>query len=196
MSFSVADQVASNSDIKFQKHIMLKFNALPPTKCEELISLCKLKSWAKSYTGTNLDSDYRSNYQFNLSLEKEYDENIGYWDNLIYEIFNTAVIEYQSVYDSQFIYSDEGYSVLRYEDTQKYDLHVDSGAHNKRLVSGLLYLNEDFQGGETDFPLQGVKVKPVTGSVCLFPSIFTHPHASLPITSGVKYVIVTWFKGF
>jgi hypothetical protein len=37
-----------------------------------------------------------------------------------------------------------------------------------------------------------LKIEPETGAVVLFPSAYTHPHASCPVREGTKYSVVAW----
>ena len=97
------------------------------------------------------------------------------------------------------IRDDEGYSFLIYEEGGYYNLHHDASPgvdhpSSNRKVSGILYLNDDFKGGETYFPRQKVKVKPRKGGLLLFPSGYTHPHQAMTVSDGEKYVVTTWFK--
>ncbi|MGA0200034.1 MAG: 2OG-Fe(II) oxygenase, partial [Prochlorotrichaceae cyanobacterium] len=84
-----------------------------------------------------------------------------------------------------------------------YKRHVDNLLFSSRLeeaarqvpirdVSVVGYLNEAFEGGETYFDRQQVKITPRTGSVLVFPAYWTHPHASLPVRRGTKYAFTTW----
>lgn len=181
------------------RHIATFRSALSKEECSAVANALEASGrWEKSRTGNNLDTNYRSNKQVHLTQLANYDPaTYKVFDDMIFHALTKAVTEYQRAYASHsFVLSDEGYSVLRYEEAEEYKVHSDSGPENKRLVSALLYLNDSFTGGETNFPLQNFKVKPETGMICLFPSIFTHPHASLPVESGVKYVVVTWYRGF
>ena len=36
-------------------------------------------------------------------------------------------------------------------------------------------------------------IHPKTGSVLVFPSLWTFPHAGLPVKSGTKYILTTYF---
>ncbi|MGB3492927.1 MAG: 2OG-Fe(II) oxygenase [Elainellaceae cyanobacterium] len=105
-------------------------------------------------------------------------------------------------YGVQFPYA-EPCSILRYQSQQFYKRHVDNILLASRFqeieqglptrdISVVGYLNDDFKGGETYFDRQDVKAKPTTGAVLVFPSYFTHPHASLPIRQGVKYAFTCW----
>jgi len=95
------------------------------------------------------------------------------------------------------VVSDEGFQLLRYEVGEKFDAHVDAitghSDHSLRQLTVILYLNDNYTGGETYFPRQNLLLKPQPGSIVIFPSFYTHPHAGLPVEVGTKYVVVTWF---
>jgi len=60
-------------------------------------------------------------------------------------------------------------------------------------VSGSIKLNDDYDGGELEFPLQGVTNTAVpVGSVLAWPSLVTHPHQTNQLRSGVKYALTIW----
>lgn len=52
----------------------------------------------------------------------------------------------------------------------------------------VIYLNDDYEGGEVHFRNHGVTIKPKAGSLVFFPSQKPYIHESLPITSGRKYM--------
>lgn len=90
------------------------------------------------------------------------------------------------------------WEILRYEPGEKFGVHADVVVNTKwgdRQLSALIYLNDDFEGGETRFvpPGPALTVKPEAGKVALFPPHYTHPHESLPVTRGTKYVALGWF---
>jgi prolyl 4-hydroxylase len=57
------------------------------------------------------------------------------------------------------------------------------------LFVGVLYLNDDYSGGETVFPTEHMEVSPKTGTLALFPPVL--PHATRTIRTGVKYILRT-----
>jgi prolyl 4-hydroxylase len=68
-----------------------------------------------------------------------------------------------------------------------------------RRLTVLLYLNEDFAGGETVFPKLGVKVRPLTGLAILFSDTDAHGntleaslHGGEQVTRGEKWVCNKW----
>lgn len=81
----------------------------------------------------------------------------------------------------------------RYERGQQFDWHRDGAFVRSRdeqsLLTVLFYLNEDFEGGSTDFwDADGeLRVVPRCGMALLFP----HPlsHRGAPVLRGTKYVL-------
>jgi len=71
----------------------------------------------------------------------------------------------------------------------------------QRTATFLIYLNEDFQGGETSFPQLGIRHRGTTGEAIVFgnlrpgrvPDARTQ-HAGLPPTSGVKWLFSQWIR--
>lgn len=92
--------------------------------------------------------------------------------------------------------------ILRYRSGGEYKPHAD--AHHweaeakewrkivDRDLSILVYLNEGFEGGEIDFPNFGMKLAPKRGMLIAFPSDPRYVHAARPVTSGVRYALVSW----
>lgn len=88
---------------------------------------------------------------------------------------------------------------VRYSEGQQFKPHYDVNAHNRPLHTLLLYLNDDFDGGETFFPELNVKIKPAQGRVLHFLNcdeadqvLLQAIHAGLPVQRGVKYACNIW----
>lgn len=75
--------------------------------------------------------------------------------------------------------------------------HSDQTANSpyRQLVT-LLYLNDDFEGGETEFLYQNVRIKPQAGKFIIFPPFWTHTHRGNPPIGGSKYIITSWVDSF
>ena len=66
--------------------------------------------------------------------------------------------------------------------------HCDTYDGNMDLAfSMILYLNDDYEGGEISFPNHGVSMKPDAGSLVIFPSQEPYLHQVHHITSGERY---------
>jgi|TARA_B110000977_G_scaffold22713_1_gene27386 predicted 2-oxoglutarate/Fe(II)-dependent dioxygenase YbiX len=88
----------------------------------------------------------------------------------------------------------EPYNILKYSGGQEYKAHYDGGSTTSRAISAIVYLNNDYNGGELEFPNFGIKIKPEPGMLVLFPSNFAYSHIAHPVTDGTKYALVTWIR--
>ena len=61
-----------------------------------------------------------------------------------------------------------------------------------RDVSFVFYLNEEFGGGELEFPELGLTIKPKKGMMIAFPSYKEYVHKVHPVTCGHRYTLVSW----
>jgi len=92
-------------------------------------------------------------------------------------------------------FKDIGYNLQRYQPGEYYHWHVDSGPGEfmARQLVAIWYLNDvEGPGGETEFALQEVSVKPEQGKLVLFPPFWTHIHRAVTLEKGVKYIATTW----
>lgn len=99
------------------------------------------------------------------------------------------------------VHSGEPLQVLRYLPGQQYRPHVDalSETDNQRILTMLVYLNENYSGGETVFLATGLKVKGAVGDALLFRNADAQgradpmaKHAGLPVTAGEKLIASRW----
>lgn len=93
--------------------------------------------------------------------------------------------------------------ILRYAPGQEYKPHVDAlpGEANQRSWTALLYLNDDYAGGETVFPEAGVSARGRTGSLLIFANLTADGgpdprtrHAGKAVTSGEKWLATRWIR--
>jgi predicted 2-oxoglutarate/Fe(II)-dependent dioxygenase YbiX len=83
--------------------------------------------------------------------------------------------------------------VYRYHPGQHFGLHQDQSYRRddgaRSLLTLMVYLDDDFEGGETDFPEQGERVAPARGDGLWFQHMVLH--AGRAVTRGVKHVLRT-----
>jgi prolyl 4-hydroxylase len=92
--------------------------------------------------------------------------------------------------------------MLRYLPGQEYKPHFDflPGEPNQRRTTMLVYLNDQYVGGETVF-VAGLKVRGGVGDVLMFSNLTpdgkldgASRHAGLPVTQGVKWLATRWIR--
>jgi len=95
--------------------------------------------------------------------------------------------------------------LLVYEPGGHYKAHYDAVAQWKnpdgtiiwkksvdRDISTVLFLNDDFEGGEFVFPELRVRIRPEPGLLIAFPSTQFYAHMVEPVISGTRYAMVNW----
>lgn len=97
----------------------------------------------------------------------------------------------------------EPLQVLRYRPGGEYKPHFDAipGFANQRILTMIVWLNEDYEGGETMFMRTGARLRGRTGDALLFrnalPDGTRDPgsaHAGLPVTGGEKLIASRWIR--
>lgn len=63
-----------------------------------------------------------------------------------------------------------------------------------RCAVWMVYLNDNFEGGFTEFEHQELAIKPKAGSLLIWPASFTHRHRAAPDLVGDKWIITGWFS--
>lgn len=83
----------------------------------------------------------------------------------------------------------ERWRCYRYEPGQRFAPHYDGSFRRsdreESLLTMIIYLNQGFEGGRTEFPDMGVSVEPVIGRALFFQHRLLHE--STPLVSGRKY---------
>jgi len=90
--------------------------------------------------------------------------------------------------------SDTGYDLLRYKKSCRYGEHIDHFEQDPKALTCSFTLSDDYEGGAFSFFNQEKIINPLKGSAVMFPSNFMFPHEVLPVTKGIRYSMVTWFK--
>jgi hypothetical protein len=103
--------------------------------------------------------------------------------------------------------------VLHYDVGEQFELHYDYidpalpglaeevAARGQRLATFLIYLNDDFEGGETEFPRVGLKHRGPAGSALYFANVDPRNqpdpltlHAGLAPSRGEKWLLSQWIR--
>jgi prolyl 4-hydroxylase len=107
----------------------------------------------------------------------------------------------------------QGPQVLHYAPGQQFTPHYDFldpalegpardiAFRGQRAATALVYLNDDLQGGETDFPLIGLRHRGRRGDGLVFANVDASGqpdrqtlHAGLPPTAGEKWLLSQWIR--
>ena len=87
------------------------------------------------------------------------------------------------------------FNIQKYEEGGHFgELHSERTSLNclHRTLVWMTYLNDVESGGETEFPMFGLKVKPEKGKTLIWPAEWTHAHFGGVVEKGNKYIITGW----
>jgi predicted 2-oxoglutarate/Fe(II)-dependent dioxygenase YbiX len=125
------------------------------------------------------------------------------YDNIVHQVINPF-------YDFK-IRDSEMPQLLVYEPGGHYKAHFDAVAKWKcpdgniiwkksidRDISTVLFLNDEFEGGDFVFPELKIRVRPEPGLLIAFPSSQHYLHKVEPVISGTRIAMVNWMtvQGF
>lgn len=188
--------------------VRLYRGALDQSACRAIVA--KLETDSRR-APTHIDEGGYSVGESSLELMISTLEDWKSLDQAVFAAINTSFIAYCEECPSMRYATehaqlrDIGYRVLTYRPNgeDQFDWHVDNSGRKEpsghytrpRLLAAVVYLNTVDVGGETEFSIQQLKVKPEEGAVLWFPPTFEYPHRGCTPVSGPKHVIST-FMGY
>ena len=184
------------SEVKPNTFIFEKHNALPGSLCAQIINRFE-ESAAEQYVGRTGQVA-----RHNLAVKRSTDLLISgkqQWkdvDRALFSSLASAMQEFRAAFPYfSGRFKDMGYGVQRTCSDEYYHWHIDGGSHDfsDRQLVAIWYLNDvPGPGGETEFLVQQVRIKPEQGKLLLFPPFWTHEHRGVTLQKGVKYIATTW----
>ena len=109
----------------------------------------------------------------------------------IYQKLKYCIDDYARYWGIDVVYY-EAFNFVKYEgEGTHFNIHADHGPAYNCTVSAVIYINDDYEGGDLKFPrLDNLVYRPKVGDIAVFPSNYIYEHASLPMVSGTKYCVV------
>lgn len=114
-------------------------------------------------------------------------------NNLFFENFDPIEKDYMNQYGIFTTWHDM-YCVLKYGVGQKFTNHIDDHPDYHRRISTVYYLNENYTGGEINFPRFNITFKPKANQMIVFPSTYVYNHSVSPVIEGERYAVVSWLR--
>jgi Rps23 Pro-64 3,4-dihydroxylase Tpa1-like proline 4-hydroxylase len=190
--------ISYKSTRTLEEYIFTLDNVVPEELCDRILEEyrdCNL--WNATMVGDGtVDNKIRNCDVINISDNKSLQENFEIRKKLdedFYVCASNAINEYRKVFPDVASEMDTGYDLLRYNQGQFYIQHTDSFKKQQRSVSCSFLLNDDYEGGEFAFFDREIIIKGGKGSIVMFPSNFMFPHEVMPVISGTRYSIITWY---
>lgn len=182
---------------KLGDYIMIAENVISHDLCDRILQEYSDQEYIPAGIGSGrTDTKSRKVKFVGMSEDRVISVNKDGRSDLDTEVFNAsaaAIEAYHAKHDQFRPNSDTGYDLLRYQIGDYYTEHTDSGENFPRSLSCSFALNEDYEGGEFAFFGRELTIKAPKGAAVMFPSNFMYPHEIMPVTSGTRYSIITWF---
>lgn len=174
-------------------------NFLEPEFCDSLVQKYE-KTWATEQEKIKelslcANCSLCTCERIDIMQHKEFDE---YWEYSARK-FQSAIDRYKTdvqldpvQFPREFAF--EHIKIKRYmpntEDQFRTHVDVEDHASAKRFLVFLVYLNDNFEQGETTFPIFGDQVKPVKGRLLMFPPTWTYLHRGEKVYgNNPKYIL-------
>lgn len=129
----------------------------------------------------------------NASIQTMKDAFLNNINNIFFESFDPVEKDYMSEYG---IFTDwhDIYGILKYGKGQQFTNHIDDHPSYHRRISTVYYLNDNYTGGEINFPRFGITFKPKANQMIVFPSTYVYNHSVSPVIEGERYAVVSWMR--
>ena len=184
-----------------KKYISVYDNFLNKNQLDKFLRFSKTRNFIPGTVGFKgaTNKNIRDVKLLSLSPQnKSYSE--VHWANVLKSLFlyffNDFAIKQNLVEDYGRITNITQCDVLKYGVSNHYKFHVDDAKGFNRFLSAIVFVNDDYDGGElvfkSKFDNTEEEVEKKAGSIVIWPSNFLFPHAVKPVTKGERYTIVSW----
>lgn len=200
----LSDEMFQGSTVKNLSYgINLYKNIIPKEECINIINVLENKlssnkntfSWRQAQINDK-ENNVDSRNCFDFKYKREHLGKLMPYDKELFDIhktvedhLDTALSHYQKMWNLSINYK-EAFNFVKYGQNQYFKIHGDHGPYYTCTVSAVIYLNDDYEGGEIDFVRQELKIKPSVGDIILFPSNYVYEHSSCEVMGGSKYSVV------
>lgn len=187
-----------DTDKNIKSYIEVFESIIPDELCDRIISEYEnTNEWSNSLTIGGLNTNIRNCKLIDISTQESIGKNEivrKKIDDDVYSVVTNIFSKMNDKYSNLSASKDSGYGLLKYEEGGFYVQHTDNHTECPRTLSCSLCLNDDYEGGEFAFFDRELKYKLKKGSAIIFPSNFMYPHEIMPVKSGIRYSIITWFN--
>jgi len=131
-----------------------------------------------------------------VNMDEVWVKNDSIWYKKLKISFELAIKKYSETFPLFSVQHITDFRINRYSEGGFMSSHVDNIHHSHGQtygypqVSVLLFLNDDYKGGE--FVVADKLYHPAKGSSIIFPSNFMFPHEAKKVTKGIRWSIIAW----
>lgn len=165
---------------------------------KENFYLSRWEAWTASDNNSIVYGVKKEGHIYNRPIFDLYDNQCLEIIKYIKKNSDECINDYVFKTNSDQIFLPNYFSIRKYNTGADMGPHADSDDPTDKehpYISGVMYLNDDYTGGELEFPNQKISIKPEAGSMVIFPSYRPYVHHPKPPITGNKYMSpFFWFK--
>ncbi len=185
------------------KYIKVTDNVMPKPVLESLLKVCKdSQSFGQGHVLKKndhvVDKEMRNTFVWPMNNLGEKSLTTVHWANYLSFLFGKAITDYNNIYNIYGRFNISEIQILKYLEGGFYKFHVDNDLELPRTYSCILFLNDNYEGGDLIFKFPGDnnehKIKTKKNSVVVWPSNFLYPHSVSPVVKGERYSVVSWAR--
>lgn len=194
-SASFADNEFVSEINEFRRTIRETESFIDESQCQNILGFCQTAEFVPSLLGSRAG---RSGQVYAKDTNLVRSSSSLYFDRANSSLLNPVI---ESCCRAEGVTAEqiECVQCVRYRQGERYLPHIDNSLQTPRLTTFIVYLNDDFHGGETLFPLLGLFIAPKRGKSLRFcsadaqgRSFWASEHAGQPVINGVKYALNVW----
>lgn len=169
--------------IRYTETIWAIEDFLSSKECDEWILFTEMAGYEEATVGLNSGPQMMKSVRNNSRLRHD-NQNLA---NVLWEKLAAFCPDEIDGWEKTGL--SEHFRFYKYDPNQRFKRHIDGRLKEnidlESRITFLIYLNEDYEGGETAF--DNCTIQPKQGAALCF--IHEQKHESLPIISGTKYVL-------
>jgi len=115
--------------------------------------------------------------------------------NMLNKIFELVYKKAVDTYDVAIDYfKKDSLHLVQFDEGFELVPHVDTLSSEGNHIASVYYINDDYTGGEINFPDYNLKIKPKANSLIIFPGNENYVHEVLKIYDNPRYSSAMWLQ--
>lgn len=85
-------------------------------------------------------------------------------------------------------------NITQWSESNKMSAHVDDLGNEEYHIASIIYLNDNYAGGEISFITHDLSIKPDRGDLLIFPGNLHYCHEVQKVLEGSRFTIPIWYS--
>jgi hypothetical protein len=186
--------------INIDKNILVYENFITDDEQNILLKYAKEaeeSQWAKvKYKNEELLKKSPDKYKKYLKYVEDWDKTTLYIDSNNHNIVENIKNRSQKIIGSDLLITDDIYRIKRLTNQRSISPHFDDSLNFSLVLGIVIYLNNDFDGGEIYYPNQNISYKPISKSMIIHPATEEYTHGVNEVVGNTRYSLAFFATRF